>query len=76
MLVYNLVITRRGNKGISNPARFKGLQIGARRITNDVSSRDLKWGQKDYKSGQERLQTEVGISNRGRDFKSMQSNLS
>ena len=38
----------------------KGLQIGAKGITNRDSFKDFKWGQKDYKSGQ-------------RDFKSGQT---
>ena len=79
MLAYILGITKRGNKRITNRRRFYGLQIGARGFTNRGSLRDFKLGQpdfksgRDYKSGQERLQTRAGISNRGRDYKSVQS---
>ena len=34
--------------------------------------KDYKLGQGDFKSGQDRLQTRTGISNRGRDYKSVQ----
>ena len=87
-LAYILEVTKWGNKGIKNRGRFQGLQIGARRIVNRGSLRDLKLEQKDYKSGQidfksrqvdfksgqERFQTGVGISNRGRDYKSVHNN--
>ena len=43
-------VTKWGNKEIKNRARFQGLQIRARRITNRGSFWDLKSGQKDYKS--------------------------
>ena len=67
MLVYNLVITRRGNKGITNPARFKGLHTNR-------GKKDYKWRElKGFKMGAKRLQNGAReITNRGRDFKSGQ----
>ena len=47
MLAYIL-----GIKGITNLGRFYGLQIRARGITYRSSLRDLKSGQKYYKSEQ------------------------
>ena len=65
--------------GLQNGA-IRGLQIGARGIKNRGSFRDFKSGQKDYKSGQrdfksgQRLQIGArGISNWGRDYKSVQN---
>ena len=76
MLAYVLGITKRGNKGIANRGKFKGLQIRARGITNRDSLRDFKLGQKDYKSGHgfqieaEKFQIEADITNRGNiDYK-------
>ena len=69
MLAYILGITKRGNKGITNRGRFSGLQIEARGITSMGSLRD-------FKSGQKRLKTRVGISNWARDHKSVQNNFS
>ena len=63
MLAYILGIKNQSNKGITNRGRFKGLQIGTRGITNRGSLKDFKSGQKDYKSGQERLQIGAGIKN-------------
>ena len=37
------------------------------------SFRDFKSGQRDFKSGQEGFQIESGITNWGRDYKSVQS---
>ena len=51
MLAYIWGITKRGNKGITNQGGFYGLQIGTRKITNRVSSKDFKSEQKEYKSG-------------------------
>ena len=66
---------------------MRELQIGAREITNTGSFRDFKSGQRDYKSvrdfkleqrdfksGQERFQIGSRITNRGKDYKSTQSN--
>ena len=47
MLTYILEITKHSNKEITNRSRFKGLQIGARGITNRSSLRDFNSGQKD-----------------------------
>ena len=46
MLTYILEITKRSKKEITNRNRFKGLQIGARGITNRSSLRGFKSGQK------------------------------
>ena len=86
MLAYNLGITKRGTKGIVNWGRFKGLQIGTREITNRGSLRVFKSGQKDYKSSPgfqiaakrfqiraREITDRAGISNRGRDYKSVQN---
>ena len=66
------LVTKRGNKGITNWGRFQGLQIRARGITNRGSLRNCKLGQKDYKSGNgfqigaKRFQIEAEITNRGK----------
>ena len=52
MLAYILGITKGGNNGIKNRARFSRLQIGARGITYRSSFRNFKSGQKDKKSRQ------------------------
>ena len=52
---------------------IRGLQIGAKGITNRSSLRDFKPGQKDYKSGAKRFQIGAKITNWGkRGFKSGQ----
>ena len=66
MLAYIL-----GIKGITNLGRFYGLQIGGENITN--RNRGFKLGQRDLKSGQERLKNGARISIWGRDYKSVQS---
>ena len=72
------LVTKRGNKGITNRARFQQLQIRARRSTNMGNFRNFKSGQKDYKSGQgfkipaKRFQIGADITNWGRDYKSGQ----
>ena len=72
MLAYILGIAKRDNKEIKNQGRFQGLQNGARGITNRGNLRDSKSGQRyfksgrDYKSGQDRLQTGAGITNQCR----------
>ena len=72
MLAYILGITKRGNKRITNRARFQRLQIWARGIRNRGSLRDFKSWQKDYKSGQrfhvraKRFQVGKVIANRGK----------
>ena len=60
MLAYILGITKRG--------RCYRFQVGAREITNRGSVRDFKSGNRDFKSGQERLQTEAVITNRYRAY--------
>ena len=68
MLACILGITKRGNKWTA---------IGARGITNRGSLRDFKSAQKDYKrdfrSGQRLQIGEREITNRGRDYKSVQN---
>ena len=60
---------KRSNKGIKNRARFQGLQIEAKGITNRGSLKDFKSKQIHYKSCQrdiksgKRLQTRTGITN-------------
>ena len=50
---------------------IRGLQVGARGITNRGSFRDFKLGQKDYKSGRQGFQIREEITKRDkRDFKS------
>ena len=72
MLAYILGIAKRDNKEIKNQGRFQGLQNGARGITNRGNLRDSKSGQRyfksgrDYKSGQDRLQTGAEITNQCR----------
>ena len=52
---------------------IRGLQIGAKGITNRSSLRDFKSGQKDCKSGAKRFQIRAKITNWGkRGFKSGQ----
>ena len=46
----------------------EGLQIGAASGISNRSKKISDWG-RDYKSGQGRLPTWAGISNRGRDYK-------
>ena len=82
MPAYILGITKRGIKGITNRGRFQGLHIGAQRDYKkgelkgfQIGAEISKSGQRDYKLGKERLQTGAGISNRGRDYKSVQNNL-
>ena len=59
-------VTKRVNKGIKKRAI---------EITNKGTFRDFKLGQKDFKSGQ-RLQIGArGISNQGRNYKSVQSSF-
>ena len=54
---------------------IRGLKNGAIEITNKGTFRDFKLGQKDFKSGQ-RLQIGArGISNQGRNYKSVQSSF-
>ena len=67
-------------RGLQTETGFRDLQIGARGIINRGRFRDFKSEQKDYKSGErnfksgQRLQIGViGISNRGRDYKSVQN---
>ena len=52
--------------GLQNEA-IRGLQIGARGITNRGSFRDFKSGQKDYRSGQG-FQIRPEITNRGKRY--------
>ena len=72
-------VTRRSNKGITNRGRFQGLQIGSALVISNwgkkITNRgwDLILGQRDFKSGQ-RLQVGARrISNRARDYKSVQN---
>ena len=76
MLACILGIAKRGNKEITDPGRFQGIQIRRRGITNRGSLRDFKLGQNDYKSGQEFQirakisQIKADITNRGKiDYK-------
>ena len=77
MLWFILAIAKRGNKGITNRGKrdykqgqLKGSQIGAKRLQIAAGLRNRGKGisnqGRDYKSGQERLQTGTGISNRCR----------
>ena len=58
-------------KGLQIGSGFRDYKSGQEGITNRVSLRDSKLGQKDYKSEQERLQTGAGITNRCRTFSSI-----
>ena len=75
-------VTKQDNKGITNQGSLQGLQLRAKGITNSGSFRDFKSGKKDQKSGQ-RFQIKAkrsqigarGISNWGKDQKSVQSKI-